>query len=234
MNGLKGQHGLRVSMCGCSHTPMIERLRSIGMFSGLSNEDLKHLETISRFIAYESGNILFYEGALSKKLYILIEGVLKAYKTDMRENEIVLHYFCPVSLVAEMANLHHIPYPATAEFQTDGIVLEIDYIAFEHDFLKSPEIAFIFIMSLSQKIKFLDNIITNRLALDATSRVAKFLYEHGEPSGATKRTMIATILGLTPETLSRSLKKIRNLGLISDEGKYFVILNKEGLRELFS
>ncbi|MBN2895861.1 MAG: Crp/Fnr family transcriptional regulator [Campylobacterales bacterium] len=215
-------------------TTMIERLRSVEMFAALNDDDLKMLGGISRFVAYTSGSVLFYEGSQSKKLFVLIEGIVKAYKTDMRENEIVLHHFCPVSLVAEMANLRHIPYPATAEFQTEGVVLEIDYPLFERDFLRNPDIAFAFITSLSHKIKYLDNIITNRLSLDATSRVAKFLYEHGTASGSTKRAMIATILGLTPETLSRSLKKLKMLGLISDEGKYFSILNKEGLRELFS
>ena len=213
---------------------MIEQLKSIFLFSHLSEEDLTHLASIGKFREYNSGETLFYEGSFSDKLYILMKGIIKAYKTDMKENEIVLHYFYPVSLVAEMANLYHIPFPATAEFQTNGYVFEIDYPLFERDFLKNPTVSFELIKSLTQKLKYLEEVITTRLALDATSRVAKFLYENGDISDSTKRHKIATILGLTPETLSRSFKKIKILGLISDEGKNFTILNREGLKELFS
>lgn len=213
---------------------MVNQLKNIFLFSHMSETDLTHLASIVKLRFFNNGEPLFYEGTPSDKLYILLDGVLKGYKTDMKENEIVLHYFYPVSLVAEMANLHHIPFPATAEFQTDGSVLEIDYHTFERDFLKNPTVSFGLIKSLTQKLKYLEDIITTRLALDATSRVAKFLYENGEISDSTKRHKIATILGLTPETLSRSFKKIKILGLISDEGKNFTILNREGLKELFS
>lgn len=213
---------------------MIEQLRSIFLFAHLSEEDLTHLASIGKFREYNSGETLFYEGSNSNKLYILMKGIIKAYKTDMKDNEIVLHYFYPVSLVAEMANLYHIPFPATAEFQTNGYVFEVDYPIFERDFLKNPTVSFELIKSLTQKLKYLEDVITTRLALDATSRVAKFLYENGDLSDSTKRHKIATILGLTPETLSRSFKKIKILGLISDEGKNFTILNREGLKELFS
>ncbi|HZF69553.1 Crp/Fnr family transcriptional regulator [Sulfuricurvum sp.] len=213
---------------------MLDQLKTIFLFSHLNKDDLAQLASIGKFRHYQSGQTLFYEGASSEKLYILIKGIIKAYKTDMKENEIVLHYFYPVSLVAEMANLYHIPFPATAEFQTEGYVFEIDYPLFERDFLKNPTISFELIKSLTQKLKYLENIITTRLALDATSRVAKFLYENGDISDSTRRHKIATILGLTPETLSRSFKKIKILGLISDEGKNFTILNREGLKELFT
>jgi len=213
---------------------MINRLKSIFLFSHLNETDIEELALITKYKLYKNGEILFYEGTAPDKLYILIDGILKGYKTDMKENEIVLHYFYPVSLVAEMANLHHIPFPATAEFQTDGSVLEIDYQAFENNFLKNPSISFELIKSLTQKLKYLENIITTRLALDSTSRVAKFLYENGDLDDSMKRNKIATILGLTPETLSRSFKKIKTLGLISDEGKNFTILNRDGLKELFS
>lgn len=213
---------------------MVNQLKTIFLFSHLNEDDLAQLASIGKFRHYQRGQTLFYEGTSSEKLYILIKGIIKAYKTDMKENEIVLHYFYPVSLVAEMANLYHIPFPATAEFQIDGYVFEIDYLLFERDFLKNPTISFELIKSLTQKLKYLENIITTRLALDATSRVAKFLYENGNISESTRRHKIATILGLTPETLSRSFKKIKILGLISDEGKNFTILNREGLKELFT
>jgi len=213
---------------------MNSQLKNIFLFKQLDESSLSKLSGISKIKHYSAGDILFYEGDLSTKLYILLEGMLKAYKTDMKGNEIVLHYFYPVSMVAEMANLHRIPFPATAECESDVMVAEIDYVAFEEDFLKNPLISFEVIKSLSQKIKFLENIITTHLTLDATSRVAKFLYDNEKIYLSMKHNKIATILNMTHETLSRTLRKLKTLGLISDDGKDFQILNKAGLLELFA
>lgn len=213
---------------------MNTQLKNIFLFKQLEENDLTKLSHISKIKRYNAGEIVFYEGDPSVKLFILLEGILKAYKTDMKGNEIVLHYFYPYSMVAEMANLHRIPFPATAKCETNVIVVEIDYSQFEEDFLKNPLIAFEVIKSLSQKVKFLENIITTHLTLDATSRIAKFLYDNEKLYLTLKHNKIATILNMTHETLSRTLRKLKTLGLISDDGKKFQILNKEGLYELFT
>lgn len=212
---------------------MINLLRKVFLFSEFNEKELADLAAISTVEQYEKGSILFYEGDPSTKIHILLEGVVKAYKTDMKENEIVIHYFYPISLIAEMANFHHVPFPATGEFETGGSVIKIDYERFERDFLKNPAVSMGIIKSLSQKVKFLENVITDQLTLDSTSRVAKFLYENGENYQEVKRYKIATILNITPETLSRVFKKLKQLGLISDDGKDFCIINKDGLKELF-
>lgn len=212
---------------------MINLLRKVFLFSEFNEQELADLASISTLQQYEKGSVLFYEGDPSTKIHILLEGVVKAYKTDMKENEIVIHYFYPISLIAEMANFHHVSFPATGEFETSGSVIKIDYERFERDFLKNPAVSMGIIKSLSQKVKFLENVITDQLTLDSTSRVAKFLYENGENYQEVKRYKIATILNITPETLSRVFKKLKQLELISDDGKDFCIINKDGLKELF-
>lgn len=213
---------------------IVKHLKSIFLFSELTQDEMNILASISSFEKYEKGSVLFYEGDPSDKIHIIIDGIVKAYKTDMKENEIVLHYFYPNSLIAEMANFHHIPFPATGEFEVAGSVIKIDYELFEKKFLKNPAISFGLIKSLSQKVKYLENVITEQLTLGSTSRVAKFLYENGENYQNVKRYKIATILNITPETLSRIFKKLKQLALISDDGKNFCIIDREGLKELFS
>jgi CRP/FNR family transcriptional regulator len=211
-----------------------KQLKSIFLFSELNRDELNSLILISSFEKYEKGSVLFYEGDPSNKIHILLDGTVKAYKTDMKENEIVLHYFYPTALIAEMANFHHIPFPATAEFEVGGSAIKIDYELFEKNFLKNPAVSFGLIKSLSQKVKYLENVITEQLTLDSTSRVAKFLYENGENYQAVKHYKIATILNITPETLSRVFKKLKQLGLISDDGKNLCIIDRDGLKELYS
>lgn len=205
-------------------------LKDVYLFKHLSPPQLKMLNKIARHKEFKSGNILFLEGERSGRLNILVEGILKVYKCDKAGNEIVLSLFYPTTLVAEIACLEHMPYPATAVFETDGKVISIDYKTFETDFLLSPEISLSIIKSLAHKIKALDKVITQNLTMDSTARVAKFIYDNDTLFLELKQNKIAAILNIAPETMSRVMRKFRDACIVNKRGE---ILDKEALRGFF-
>jgi CRP/FNR family transcriptional regulator len=210
----------------------IEELRDIAFFENLSTNELEHLATISRKRTFSKGEVLFYEKDEPRFLTLLTKGVLKVYKTDPKNNEIVLHRFSQKVLVAEMALLEGITYPASAAFETDGTVIEIDFIKFKERFLCDPNIAFSFFKSLTQKIKYLEGVIALNIVLDSTARVAKYICENENALGM-KHNQLAQYLHMTPETLSRIFKKFAKLGFIEKEGGSYSIKDKEALTILF-
>ena len=210
----------------------VNELRDIPFFEHLSTQELEQLATISRKRKFSKGEVLFYERDEARFLTLLTDGILKVYKTDPKNNEIVLHRFSPKSLIAEMAVFEGIPYPASAAFETDGTVIEIDFVKFKENFLCSPEIAFTFFKSLTQKIKYLEGVIALNIVLDSTARVAKYICEN-EESLSMKHNQLAQYLHMTPETLSRVFKKFAKLGFIEKEGSSYKIINKEALSILF-
>ena len=210
----------------------VNELRDIPFFENLSTQELEQLATISRKRKFTKGEVLFYEKDEARFLTLLTDGILKVYKTDPKNNEIVLHRFSPKSLIAEMAVFEGIPYPASAAFETDGSVIEIDFVKFKEYFLCSPDIAFTFFKSLTQKIKYLEGVIALNIVLDSTARVAKYICEH-EESLEMKHNQLAQYLHMTPETLSRVFKKFSKLGFIEKEGSSYKIINKEALSILF-
>lgn len=211
----------------------IEELKNFYLFNHLNEEQFKRLQEISNIIEYKKGSILFFEGDEAKSLIILIDGILKVYKTDRKGNCVTLHHFYPVDMIAELVNLEHMRYPASAEFETDGKALIINYKIFEQEFLKNPEISFAFIKSLSKKIKYLENVISTNLMMNSTARVAKFICEHSKEISNLKKNMIASDLNITPETLSRILKKLSDLNLIKKDKDEIIILNREGLETYY-
>ncbi|WP_457625294.1 Crp/Fnr family transcriptional regulator [Persephonella sp.] len=204
--------------------------KEIYLFKHLNEEQLRKLQTISYIKDYSRGELLFYEGEEPKYLYILLEGTIRVYKTDLKGNEITLHYFHPVNMIAEVANFEEFPYPATAEFETEGKVLVIDFDRFRNEFLKDPDIAFNIIRSLTFKIKILNDIIVQNMMMDAVSRVAKFMDDHEDLFRELKHNKIASLLNITPETFSRILKKFKEQGIIEKKGKELII-NKEKLKK---
>jgi CRP/FNR family transcriptional regulator len=189
------------------------------------------LSTISKPKEFKKGNILFLEGEGSDRLNILVKGILKVYKSDKAGNEIVLNLFYPTTLVAEIACLEHMTYPATAVFETDGKVVSIDYKAFEREFLMNPEISLSIIRSLAHKIKALDKVITHNLTMDSTARVAKFIYENDKLFMKLKQNKVAALLNIAPETMSRTMRKFKENNIVNLKEGFF---DRERLKGLFN
>jgi CRP/FNR family transcriptional regulator len=211
---------------------IFKELKEIKFFENLDDKELKYLSSISRKRQFEKGEILFYEKETPQYLTLLCSGVLKVYKTDAKNNEIVIHRFMPTSLVAEMAVLEGMNYPASAMFDSDGSVVEIDFNKFKNNFLTNPDVAFNFFQSLAQKIQYLENVISLNIVLDSTSRVAKCICEDGEALSM-KNNQLAQHLHMTPETLSRIFKKFTKLGFIEKLNGEYKIINREGLTILY-
>ncbi|MDD3462332.1 MAG: Crp/Fnr family transcriptional regulator [Sulfurospirillaceae bacterium] len=211
----------------------MERIKKIPMFSALSQRHIQKLQEISTIKSYEPKEILFYEGDNPEYMHVLLKGGLKLYKTNHKSQQIFLHQFNNLNLIAELANFENIPYPATAEFTTKAEVLKIDYKKLEEGFFQNPEISSMIIKSLAGKLKILINVVQNEVVLTSEAKVAKFLLRNAELFGTLKNTQIASILNITPETLSRTLTKLKSSKIIETPDKNSVIiLNEEKLKQL--
>jgi len=211
---------------------IIRELKEISFFRSLGEKELILLSSLAHKRKFSKDEILFYEKEKPKYLTLLTKGTLKVYKTDNKNNEIVMHRFKAKSLVAEMAVLEGIDYPASAVFESDGEVLELDFDKFKNNFLTNPDIALSFFKSLSRKIKNLEDVIALNVVLDATSRVAKYLCEN-EEALSMKHTELSKHLHMTPETLSRVFKKFIKLGFLEKSAYEYKIVDRTSLTVLY-
>ena len=207
------------------------KLRDIYLFKDLSDETLDQIEKFTTIMELSKDNILFYEGDDSKYLFLLTKGIVKLYKTSSNDKEIVMKYFHSNEFIAEVANFENIPYPATAQAFTDTEVLKIDFESLKDTIYSDAKLSFLIQTSLIRKIRNLENLVSLHIVLDSKERIAKYLYEHTEDFFNTKNIIIAEILNLSPETLSRMLRVFKNDGLINNKNK---TVDKEKLRMLFS
>ena len=212
----------------------MDRVKDIPLFSKMSEENLKALETISQFKSYNADEIVFYEGDAPGTLYILTQGLLRLYKTDPKGNEVYIHQFIPSGLIGELACFENMNYPATARFITKGQLLKIDYKKLEKDFFQNPDVCMEIIKSLTKKVKILSNVIHKEMILTSEAKVAKLIVENSELFESLKNTQIASILNITPETLSRILTRFKKSELITVEKNHSVkILDKVKLTFIF-
>ena len=195
----------------------MKRLKAISLFEYLDDDALQKLHAMSQIKSYHKGEILFYQGEKPRYLTVLTKGHLKLYKTTSADREILLNNFTPVSLVAEVALMQGIDYPATAEFETDGEVIQIDANAFDDLFFSHPEMARKLVASLSMKIKTLESVIEHGMVMDAQERVSSLVKNSPDLLNTMRHYEIAQMLNLTPETFSRTLKKLLKEGILFKE-----------------
>jgi len=205
-------------------------LRSIAFFEHLSPEQADRLAARARERRFREGEILFYAGEAATVFIFVLSGSVRIYKTDPRGNEVLLHRFGPGSALAEMATLEQRPYPASARFEEEGTALFIDYATLKSAIEEDAALAFALMGSLVHKIKSLEQVIEMNLVLDATARIAKFIVERPDDFAALRKHLVAERLNMTPETFSRSLKKLKSMELIGSDDR---ILDETGLRSLY-
>ena len=207
------------------------KLKDLFLFKDLSDETISKIEEITTPLKLSKDNILFYEGDESKYLYVLTKGIIKLYKTASNDKEIVMKYFHQNELIAEVANFDNIPYPATAQCFTDSELLRIDFEKLKELIYSDPELSFVIQTSLIKKIRNLEKLVSLHVVLDSKERIAKYLCDHTEDFFNTKNIIVAEILNISPETLSRILRVFKNEGLIDSKAK---TIDKVKLESFFS
>ena len=210
---------------------MLQKLRNVYLLKDVYDETLKEIAKYTSYVKIPKDNILFYEGEDSKCLYLLIKGIVKFYKTSSNNKEIIIKYYHSNEFIAEVSNLEHLPYPATGKSFTDIEVLKIDFGNLKHLLYSDANLALVIQTSLIKKIRNLENLILFNVVLTADERIAKYICDNTKEFFNTKRIIIAEILNITPETLSRRLKLFENDGLINYQKKS---IDKEKLKTLFS
>jgi len=209
---------------------IIEKLQKLNLFKMLDEHELESMAEICSLKMLTRDNVLFYEGELPQYFYLLLQGNLKLYKTDLKGNEIVIHYFTQASFIAEMASLESIKFPATAIVMSEEVeVLLIDKEKFLKILQEDAQFSFNFIKSMTLKVKHLELVINRNMVYDAMTKVCSFIEENPQYVVIAKNKEIANFLNMAPETLSRILSKLRKLEIIDKKN---VVLDHEKLKAL--
>jgi len=206
---------------------MFSTLKKVFLFENLPDDTLISIEKDCKLLSLKKDTIIFYEGDESRYLYLILEGKVKIYKTLANNNELVLKYFKEDESIAEVAVFDGINYPATAQSISEVKLLKIDFYNLQKLFLKNPNILLQINASLIKKIRNLESILSRYLVLDAKSRVIEYVLDNPDDFFTLKQHQIASLLNISPETLSRMIKPFKEDGIIDMKSKKINIARLE-------
>ena len=210
-------------------------IKSIDFFSSLDDEQINYLSDISIVRSFSKDTIVYYESDIDYSLQFLVSGLIKIYKIDKFDNEIFLYYIYKDNMISELTSMDSetIYCFSNASFVEEGAILSVNFKKFKEHFLDTGVLASKFIKEILQKTHQLQCILNRELVFDATAKVAHMLYNDLEIFNTLKKTQIAFMLHIQPETLSRVLKRFTRDNLIEVKDKKYIITDDSSLSSIF-
>lgn len=217
-----------------------QRLRQSALFQDLDADEFEALTRIVSVRRVDKDQILFFEGDPAPGFFVLLTGGVRIYKASPDGKEYTLHIIHPGQVFAEAAIFKGNTYPANCMALEDSEVAFLPKTEFIRLVQSSPQIALKMIASLSAWLREFARKLEELSLKEVSARLAAYILAEvkNSPTNAFElditKAQLASRLGTISETLSRNLKKFRDLGAITVSGKQITVLNSSLLKNIAS
>ncbi len=197
----------------------IEIVKRTSLFKQLLDDDLRKIVGNESPRNYAKGKIIFQQGDDAHHFYVVLAGWVKLYRQFPSGEQAILHIFTNGETFAEAAMFGDHRYPATAEVVSDARLLPISCGLVERQLQESPRVAMSMLASTTLHMRDLVKEVEQVKGRNSVQRLAHFLVKmcpSNTRSAVVKlpyeKALIASRLGIQPESLSRVLNKLRGYG----------------------
>jgi CRP/FNR family transcriptional regulator len=184
---------------------------------------------------FPSGSPIFSRGDPARSVFLVCRGRARVYVSDPGGKERTLRIAGPGELFAEAAVFQDGGYPASSAALTGCVLLEFPKESLLGLIHEHPGLALATIAILASRLRELTDLIEASLK-EVLPRLASYLLKIPSERGSfrlpLRKVELARHLGTTPESLSRALGQLKDLGLVKEEKSQVVIMDKAGLEEL--
>lgn len=212
-------------------------LGACSFFSQVDKSSRQRLVQMAKTRDFDKGQVIFQDGDEATGLFIVAEGLVRIYKLAPSGKEHVLHLAGPGMTFAEVAVLGGFRLPAFAEAVEPTTCVILPAAPFLQALRDDHRLCLQILASMSMWIRSLVGLLEGIVLRDAAGRVAAYLLQvHAEQGGVISlpglKKHIASHLNLTSETLSRTLRQLKEQRLISEQGNRLAVEDAKGLRKL--
>jgi len=220
-------------------------IKDILLFKSLSSSELSSIQACLREKSYDKGEILFSEGELCQRVFIVKEGRVKLYRIASSGREQILETLNPGDTCACNPGSVAWSCSSTAEAATPCTVWYISRDTYVSMVQKNPTFAHALNRLFAERLRCFSSLIEEVSLKDVKKRLVKFLLDiEGSKSAKlqSKETIsvpftqeeMAQRLGTARETIARHLSELKQEGFIDIKPKQVVIRNKSALEKLLS
>lgn len=218
-----------------------EILKTVPLLMNLDETDLIKVMDNTVVCNLQAGETLFRQYDPAIDFFYVVSGRMKVSLLSIEGGEKVVDIINAGSTFAEAIIFRGARgYPVNSEALVDSTILRINAENYLTILKGSPEVCINVMRSLSERMHWLLNEI-DRLSLhNATYRLISYLLdqvpsdtnESAEVNLSIPKHVVASRISVTPETLSRTLKRLTKEGLLEVHDKHIVLINPVELRRI--
>lgn len=176
----------------------------------ISAEELCPILDISQIHFYFKGEIIQQIQQPTVHTGILLKGIIRNYYLDSEGNEITKYFSREGSLIMDEGILGYKQSIAALEVLEDSTVLLMDTVKLKHLIHTRDTFKNLYIACLESALRYKIYRESEFLTKNATERYLQFCKDFPELVNRVKQSYISTYLGITPESLSRIRKTLKN------------------------
>lgn len=198
---------------------MIEKtLREILLFSKCSDKFFKDLATQASSQVYNKGKVLFLHEDEARHFYYIKTGWVKLFRETLDGTQAVVDIFNQGHIFGDTSIFENDLYPYSAEIVEKAEIITLPLAPLKSEIENNSQFAFDMLGSMAKYRRQQDREIEHRSIQNASQRIGCFLLrlirqtENGqiEIHLPYDKMLVASRLGMQPETFSRALKKLQN------------------------
>ena len=212
----------------------LELLRSVPIFSELTEADFQSLAKVANRRRYPKDSVVFFENEQGDFFFMILEGRIKVTILGDDGREVILSLLGSGDFFGEMALLDNEPRSATAIAVEDTELLSLHRNDFQNVLTDNRSITVGLIKVLTSRLRRANHQISTLALLDVYGRVARVIVDMAREEGrrlkdgriAFRRAThqeIANRIGTTRETVTRMLKDLERQGMIHIEGREIIV-----------
>lgn len=222
-------------------TAIAATLRACEVFSGLDEKDISALSSMAELRSYEKGEFVFHKGDYLDGIFVIQTGQIDLHDITPEGRKAVFHIFGPLDCFGAHAISTNTACTVSCMALRSLQLIVFPKAPFLAQLRRSPDLALRIIASLILHIRILLQSVYLTKSNRTARRLALWLVERLE-SPATmgpqaekiitldmSQKLLASRLGVTKETLSRTFAQFRREGILTFDRKSIRIDNLTAL-----
>ncbi len=211
-------------------------IASVPIFKTLDHAEMKEIMKISSHKTFEKGSVIFSSGDVLNELYVIDTGKVKMARLTRDGREQVLRVLSDGDFFGELTLFNNERIQSFAEVIEPAVICYLNGKKLKTLMTRHPNILFKMMGELSSRLEKAETLIEYNNLHTSEAKVAKLLLDLSDNAKVTFETtkaILASNLGIKPETFSRKLKSLKDKGLIEITGnKSIRILDELALQTI--